>query len=130
MNPQKKELVSIWRGLLCQWSRTHLKLSKQSLLENISALKALKKLTLLELDKVNVNDISALKDLQKLKHLTLYYTKVTDLNKLSGKNIKLNALGNDLRWCSPQDRSDIIDGMSCYEKDGTLKSWWKRLLRL
>ena len=128
MNAQKKELVNICRGLLCKRSRTHLKLSKQSLLENISALKTLKELTLLELDQVNVNDISTLKDLQKLKHLTLYYTKVTDLSRLSGKNIKLNALGNDFRWCSTQYRSDSTDGMSCYEKDGTLKSWWKRLL--
>ena len=109
---------------------TEIDLEVQPLLVDISEIKNLKNLSRVTLKNVNIDDVSALKDLPNLGTLTLINTKVKDLSVLTGKKIKLDARGNDLRWCSPKDWSDLIDGVSCYEKDGTEKSWWKRLFRL
>jgi internalin A len=109
---------------------THLELNKQPLLTDISPLKSLKKLKYLHIENVPIKDISALKELPNLKSLTLCNTKVADLSVLSGKHIELDQRDNDLRWCSPKKWDDLIKGVSCYEKDGTEKNWWKRVLRL
>jgi len=109
---------------------TEISIGDQPLLVDISEMKNLKNLTRVTLKNVNIDDVSALKDLPNLNTLTLINTKVKDLSVLSGKKIKLDARGNNLRWCSPKAWSDLIDGVSCYEKDGTEKSWWKRLFRL
>ena len=109
---------------------THLELNKQPLLTDISPLKSLKKLKYLHIENVPIKDISALKELPNLKSLTLCNTKVADLSVLSGKHIELDQRDNDLRWCSPKKGDDLIKGVSCYEKDGTEKNWWKRVLRL
>ncbi len=105
-------------------------LTDQSLLVNISEMQNLKRLSRVDFENVNINNISALKDLPNLNTLILHNTKVKDLSILSGKNIKLDVRDNDLKWCSPKKWDDLIKGVSCYEKDGTEKSWWKRLLRL
>ena len=109
---------------------TEINLKDQPLLVDISEMKNLKNLSRVSFRNVNIDDVSALKDLPNLGTLTLINTKVKDLSVLTGKKIKLDARGNDLRWCSPKAWSDLIDGVSCYEKDGTEKSWWKRLFRL
>jgi Leucine-rich repeat (LRR) protein len=109
---------------------TRLDFSNQPLLKDISSVKVLNALEWFEVYRTPVEDISALKDSLNLHTLILHNTKVKDLSALSGKNIKLDALRNDLRWCSPKKWDDLIKGVSCYEKDGTEKSWWKRLLRL
>ncbi|WP_323807952.1 leucine-rich repeat domain-containing protein [Halarcobacter ebronensis] len=88
------------------------------------------------LNKTNIKDISVLKKLPKLTILNISGTQVTDASGIMAntdidpKYLTFTASNTQLRWCSPKNSQDIIDGKSCFEKDGTLKPFWKRWLGL
>lgn len=99
-------------------------------IENISVVSNYLKLSSVNLSNTPIDDISVLKDLKEIKTVIVNDTQVTDASPLSGKYMSIfSAQNTPLRWCSPKTGQEIIDGVSCYEIDGTLKPWWKRLLR-
>ncbi len=93
---------------------------KNAPLVDISPISSLTKLDDIELTDVSVSDISPVKSLKYLK-LLLKNTKIDDLSSLSGKIIFLNTYGNKLKWCSPKNRKDFREKVSCYNKDGSEK---------
>ena len=69
---------------------------------------------------------------RRLERLTLENLPIDDLSALTAlpKLDYLYVRDIKLRHCSPRNEEEIRAGISCYEKDGRLKSWWKRLLRI
>ena len=69
---------------------------------------------------------------RRLERLTLENLPIDDLSALTAlpKLDYLYVRDIKLRHCSPRNEEEIRAGVSCYEKDGHLKSWWKRLLRM
>ena len=109
---------------------THLEIQDDPI-KNISVVSNYKELEIIDIQNTLVEDISVLKPLKHIVVVNINNTRVTDASPLSGKNMSIfRAEGTPLRWCSPKTGQEIIDGVSCYEKDGTLKPWWKRLFRL
>ena len=99
-------------------------------IRNISVFAKYPELRSIDISKTQVESVEALIPLQHISSLIIDHTNITDLSPISGRDMGLfSAEGAPLRWCSPKTGQEIIDGVSCYEKDGTLKSWWKRLLR-
>jgi internalin A len=89
------------------------------------------------LNNTSIKDISILKKLPKLTILNISGTQVTDASGIMAntdidpKYLTFTASNTPLRWCSPKDSEDIIEGKSCFKKDGkTLKPFWKRWLGL
>ncbi|RXJ65260.1 hypothetical protein CRV08_15545 [Halarcobacter ebronensis] len=88
------------------------------------------------LNNTSIKDISVLKKLPKLTILNISGTQVTDASGIMANTdvhpeyLTFTASNTPLRWCSPKNTQEIIDGKSCYEKDGTLKPFWKRWLGL
>ncbi|MDX4036240.1 leucine-rich repeat domain-containing protein [Aliarcobacter skirrowii] len=109
---------------------SYLKLSVNSI-ENIDVLKNYKKLKILKIEDTQIKNLDALKDLENLH--TVYVKRNSKLEDTSA--ISYKELGNyeaydnpKLKWCSPKTYNDMINHKSCYEKDGTLKPLWKRVL--
>jgi hypothetical protein len=121
---------------------------------DLSPLTTLQKLKELKLEKMPVSDIRPLAKLKSLEDLTFFKTKIKYLSPLKeSKSLKYitnenkyklfsgYALSGGLQawWqtvgdrslahCSPIDMTEIREGISCFKKDGTLKPWWKRMLR-
>ena len=108
-------------------------------LKDLSVLKNFKKLKFLSLIDVPVESIDVVESLEKISVISLVNTSIKDLSVLvkmknKGSNVfldRVNFRGNLLLIrCSPKDYYEVEAGKSCYEKDGTLKSFWKRWLRL
>lgn len=85
------------------------------------------------LNNTSIKDISVLKKLPKLTILNISGTQVTDASgvmantDIDPKYLTFTADNTPLRWCSPKNTQDILEGKSCFEKDGkTLKPFWKR----
>lgn len=121
--------------------------------KDVCSLAGLKKLTSLRFIKNGIRDISCLKDLKELVDVTLsgnpiksiaelaplpmlmnlsiQDTLIGDLSALTGNpNAYIFDIdGAPLRWCSPKTATDIKNGVSCLNADGTEKPWWKRALR-
>lgn len=104
-----------------------------SSIENIDALSNYKKLEYINIDDTLIKNLKGLKDLEHFH--TVYIRRNKNLEDTSSVSYK--KLGNfeafdnpKLKWCAPKTYNDIVNQVSCYEKDGTLKSWWKRLLRI
>ncbi|WP_171017868.1 leucine-rich repeat domain-containing protein [Aliarcobacter thereius] len=98
-------------------------------IENIDVLKNYKKLKILKIEDTQIKNLDALKDLENLH--TVYVKRNSKLEDTSA--ISYKELGNyeaydnpKLKWCSPKTYDDMINHKSCYEKDGTLKPFWKR----
>jgi len=77
---------------------------------NIDVIKNHQKLETVIVSNSKIYDISILNTLPNLK-----YTKIDDYDAFAGE---------------PKNLKEIKEGQSCLNKDGTLKSWWKRLLKL
>ncbi|RXJ82701.1 leucine-rich repeat domain-containing protein [Arcobacter sp. F2176] len=88
------------------------------------------------INNTRIKDISVLKKLSKLTILNISGTQVTDASGVMAdtdrdpKYLTFTASNTPLRWCSPKNTQDIRDRKSCFEKDGTLKTFWKRWLGL
>ena len=121
-----------------------LNLSNNKFITNIDFVINFPKLRSLSIDNTNVENIDILKNVQTLKYLNIKNTKVSDASAITGKQdfilraydaIFFNSPFTrfeeaPLRWCSPKNSKDIEEGKSCFEKDGTLKVFWKRWLGL
>jgi len=111
---------------------------KDMQLKDISVVANYSKLKYLTLKNVPVKDISMIKDLKVFRSIGLVNTKVEDVSVLTymennGRDISIGYGGlksNPLVRCSPKNEDDISVGKSCYEKNGELKSFWKRWLGL
>ncbi len=114
---------------------TYLSLEKMPL-KDLSVLKNFKNLEFLSLKDIPVESIDSIESLKKLKIIGLVNTNVKDISVLTkmannGNKVSINRTqfrNNPLIRCSPKNDIDIEKGKSCFEKDGTLKSWWKRML--
>ncbi|QFR50371.1 leucine-rich repeat domain-containing protein [Sulfurimonas lithotrophica] len=88
------------------------------------------------LENTSIKDISILKKLSNLTILNISNTKVTDASGIMANTavnpmyLVFRARNTPLRWCSPKNTQDIRNGKSCFEKDGTLKPFYKRWLGL
>ncbi|PHR56507.1 MAG: hypothetical protein COA44_07815 [Arcobacter sp.] len=99
-------------------------------IQDISVVSNYPKLSSINLNDTNVKDISVLKPLLNIVTVNINNTNVTDASPLSGKYMSMfSAENTPLRWCSPKTSQEMIDGVSCYETDETLKPLWKRMLR-
>lgn len=99
--------------------------------KDISVISNFTNLEDIQIKEAPVEDISVLKALKHLRSVRITHTKITDASPISSKQLdNFDAYKSPLRWCSPKTWEDVIEGVSCYEKDGTEKSWWKRLLRM
>lgn len=121
---------------------------------DLSALQSLSKLKKITFEDVPVSDITPLAKLKSLESLTFHKTEIKYLSPLKesqsleyvmndsrykffttrfltgGLQMWAESLsGRSLEYCSPIDIKEIKAGISCFEKDGTLKPWWKRMLR-
>jgi len=100
-------------------------------IDDISVLSNYSKLSSVDLRDTSIKDIRVLKDLKKIDTVIIDDTQVKDASPLSGKYMSIfSAENTPLRWCSPKTGQEIIDGVSCFEKDGTEKSWFKRMFKL
>jgi Leucine-rich repeat (LRR) protein len=88
------------------------------------------------LNKTNIKDISVLKKLSNLTILNISNTQVTDASGIM-VNTDVNPMylvfradNTPLKWCSPKNTQDIRNGKSCFNEDGTLKPFYKRWLGL
>jgi len=95
-------------------------------IKDISVVKNFKDLIDLDISDTKVEDITVLKYNQKLKIIYMDNTNVTDASVLTGKRLGFNVENTPLVRCSPSTYEELLAGKSCYEKDGTLKPWWKR----
>lgn len=86
-----------------------------------------------------VEDLSPLSKLKNLKSVKFSNTKVKYLSPLAeSKTIEFAEDGNErfieeyfnrsLAGCSAKSMQEVREGKSCFEKDGTLKPFWKRVL--
>lgn len=110
-------------------------ITKLSLLKtpvkDLSVISNYESLAYLDISETLVENIPNLKKLTNLKRLYINNTKITDISGLHNPKMRMfSSRKTSLRWCSPKSISDIQKGVSCYEKTGELKSWWKRLLRM
>ncbi len=122
---------------------------------DLSLLKDLPKLKKLTLKDVPVSDVTPLAKMKSLEELSFLKTNIKYLSPLN-KSKSLNYILNENRYkfftkrmlsgglqswaqtvgdrslahCSPIDITELRAGVSCFEKDGTLKPWWKRMLKL
>lgn len=122
---------------------------------DLSPLQNLPKLKKLTLKDVPVSDISPLAKMKRLEELSFFKTKIKYLSPLN-ESKTLNYILNENRYefftkrmlsgglqswaqtvgdrslahCSPIDIKELREGISCFNEDGTLKPWWKRILRL
>ncbi len=97
-----------------------------STLNTVSSLKQLRYLSL----HAPVKDLAPLTRMPQLTDLRLYDVPVDDLSLLAVlPNLEdLDVDKMRLQRCSPETISELREGKSCYEKDGTLKPLWKRWL--
>ncbi|PHR56508.1 MAG: hypothetical protein COA44_07820 [Arcobacter sp.] len=121
---------------------------------DLSPLTKLTKLKKIHLERVPITDISPLAKLKSLESLTFYKTNIKHLSPLK-ESKSLEYVMNENRhkfftmhifsgglqswaqtlssrsldYCSPIDIKEIRAGISCFEEDGALKPWWKRILR-
>lgn len=100
-------------------------------IENIDVLKNYKKLKILKIEDTQIKNLDALKDLENLH--TVYVKRNSKLEDTSA--ISYKELGNyeaydnpKLKWCSPKTYDDMVNHKSCYEKDGTLKPFLKKVI--
>jgi Leucine-rich repeat (LRR) protein len=121
-----------------------LDLSNNKSITNIDFVVNFPELSSLDINNTNVENIDILKNVQSLKYLDIRNTKVTDASAITGRqNFVLSSYSAifidlpftrfdtaPLKWCSPKNTQDVKNGKSCYEKDGTLKPFWKRWLGL
>jgi hypothetical protein len=104
----------------------------ESGIKDVSCLKDLKRLEFINLRGNPIKSLATLAPLPALRNLYVKNTQIEDLSALTG-NPNMYILETDgapLRRCSPKTAEDITKGVSCFNADGTEKSWWKRLLRL
>jgi internalin A len=109
---------------------TSLYLVKSGILD-ISCLKNLKNLAVINLRGNPIKSIAELAPLPMLRNLHIEDTLIEDLSALTGNPnmYLLDTDGAPLRWCSPKTAKDIKKSVSCFNADGTEKPWWKRALR-
>ena len=96
-------------------------------IKDISVLRNFQSLQAISMQNTQVEDISILKYTKKLESLNISDTKVKDASVLSGRRMNFQAENTPLVSCSPKTYEDLLAGKSCYEKDGTLKPWYKRI---
>jgi internalin A len=110
---------------------TSLYLVKSSV-SDISCLRDLKELAVINLRGNPIKSIAGLAPLPMLRNLHIEDTLIEDLSALTGNPnmYLLDTDGAPLRWCSPKTAKDIKKSVSCFNADGTEKPWWKRALRL
>lgn len=121
---------------------------------DLSPLETLSKLKKITFEKVPVSDIRPLAKLKSLEDLTFFKTKIKYLSPLNTSKSLLyitdenryklftthilrgglqmwmeTVTHRSLAHCSPIDITELREGVSCFKKDGTLKPWWKRMLR-
>jgi len=121
---------------------------------DLSPLQNLPKLKTITFEKMPVSDIRPLAKLKSLEDLTFFQTKIKYLSPLNASKSLLyitdenrfklftthiltgglqmwmeTVTHRSLAHCSPIDITELREGISCFEKDGTLKPWWKRMLR-
>ena len=83
----------------------------------------------LNISNTKVQNVDILKNILTLRSFDLSNTRISDISVLSGrKDLKLITKDTSLKICSPKNTKDVKEGKSCYEKDGTLKLFWKRWL--
>ncbi len=86
-----------------------------------------------------IEDISPLAKMKKLNSFQFSDTKIKYLSPLGkSKTIKYSEdaserfieeyFNRSLSWCSPKNMKEVRAGITCFEKDGTLKVFWKRWL--
>jgi len=117
---------------------------ENNLVEDITPLTTLSKLEKLKLEEVPVSEVAPLAKIKTLRSFTFYNTKIKYLSPLK-ESTSLEYIYNfsqvsymdrsprmkfTLESCSAKDIEELKAGVSCFEEDGTLKSWWKRKLRL
>ena len=121
---------------------------------DLSPLETLSKLKKITFEKVPVSDIRPLAKLKSLEDLTFFKTKIKYLSPLNASKSLLyitdenryklftthiltgglqmwmeTVTHRSLAHCSAIDITELREGVSCFKKDGTLKPWWKRMLR-
>jgi internalin A len=86
-----------------------------------------------------VEDISPLAKMKNLRSVLFSKTKIKYLSPLKeSKSIQFaedlsekfieEYFNRSLAWCSPKSMKEVRAGKSCFEEDGLMKSWWKRIL--
>jgi len=96
---------------------------------NIDFIEKILNIKKLNISNTKVQNVDILKNILTLRSFDLSNTRISDIRVLSGrKDLKLITKDTSLKICSPKNTKDVKEGKSCYEKDGTLKPFWKRWL--
>lgn len=103
---------------------------KDSKITNLDFIVNFPELKDLFINDTKITNIDILKKVPKLEILNISNTKITDASAITGKDndFTFSSDGAPLKRCSPKNSEDIKNGKSCYEKDGSLKVFWKRWL--
>lgn len=106
---------------------------KNAQITNIDFISNFPNMKHLFLNQTNIEDISVLRKLSFLTIVDISDTKVTDASNImppDRKNLVFTANDTSLIACSPKNTNDLKEGKSCFNKGGTLKPFWKRWLGL
>ena len=100
-------------------------------LKDLSVISNYKNLRKLNIRNTLVKDSTEIIKVKNIKWLVIDNTKINDMSGLYSPKMHIfSHRGTSLRWCSPKNTSDIVKEISCYDKNGNLKGWWKRLFRM
>ncbi len=102
-----------------------------SQLKDIDDIRHLKKLQSLFLENTPVTNLCVLSELPNLTRINLKKTGVRNLGCLhtSTSLQVIFATAHKFSWCSPTSYEELKSGISCFNKDGTEKSFFRKALQ-